>query len=454
MTRSPIAPRVRIGIVLPHDCAESARLTIPDFPYLINDVPLRATTLTARVDGESITIDPPSQSPKCRRRVDHKLSPTSDSTPDNTGITLHDALAGRGFHWSKRIDVTLPASIELSVKNGHLMIVNDLPIETYLKGVITAEMSGHAPIEFLKAQCIVARSWMRAATETKHTELDVDYCNDDCCQRFQGVGALTKSARNAVDQTAGKVIVHKSGGIIDANYSKSCGGVVEAPEHVWGISKPGLHSLVDAPHGSPIDMFNRATGRWPSACDAYCSPNTVPEADLPQYLGRVDDGGGHFRWQVRYPVEQIEDLLQRKHFTRVAHRFSGGELEQSTEFRPPQLVRLHDLVATRRGHSGRATQLKITYDDPQNTRQSTTIDDQYWIRHALHDSFLFSSAFDVRIERDGAGWPKTVELRGAGWGHGAGMCQIGALGMALLGHSHERILSHYFQDITIESYHV
>ncbi len=438
------ATRVRIGIILPQDRVTRACLTIPDVPYTADGDPVRAVTLTARIEGTSIVLDAPRQSAKHGHSVGQLLT-LSPATPAPTAtLTLHNCIAGRGFHWSKHIDVALPGRVELSVKDGHLLVVNDLDIESYLEGVITAEMSGDAPTEFLKAQCIVARSWMRAATERKHSELGIDFCNDDCCQRYQGIGAVTESAAGAVDQTAGRVLIHTTGGIVDANYAKSCGGITEAPEHVWGAPKPGQHSTVDAPRDSAIARFGAitetniaeyTTGPWLGECDAYCSPGAVPDRDLPRYLGRVDDGGGHFRWHIRYSGGELTDLLRRT---------LRGDAEL-------QIRHIQDLVVTHRGRSGRAIRLVVAYDDNRGRRQATSIEGQYRIRDALHESFLFSSAFDVRIERDAAGRPKTIDLFGAGWGHGAGMCQIGALGMALAGHDHRRILHHYFKDVTIAS---
>ena len=433
--------RLRVGIVLPQDEVRCLEMILPEGQCTINGTP-RTGAFAAHLDGATIELR---GSVDCAGRRDcWTIAPVVED--ESHGVTIRDCRIGRGFHWSSKVDLFLPGRVELSVAGGYLLVVNDLPAETYLKGVITAEMSGECPMAFLKAQTIVARSWMRAAAERKHADLNIDYCNDDCCQRYQGVSALTDSARAAVNETAGDVLVHASGAIVDANYSKSCGGIVESPEAVWGHRKVGQKSAVDAPPASEMERFFPVTrdnvreyvaGSWLERCDAYCGPRAVAEGDLGRYLGRVDDGGGHFRWRVTCAVEELEDLLRRKHFNR-------GEDGGNGKFH-----RLWDLAVVRRGRSGRATRLVIDYDDPQGKRATATVEDQYDIRNCLHESFLYSSAFDVCIKRDDSNRPVRVDLLGAGWGHGAGMCQIGALGMALAGSDHKQILHHYFEDVTI-----
>lgn len=410
---------VRIGIVLPEDATDEVRL----------DIANGEQTETLRSEGDLV-------SDGHRTLAQWHFKPTTDADT----VVVRNCRAGRGFHWEKRIDVTLPGILEIRSVGGALLVVNELPLETYLAGVITAEMSGECPLEFLKAQCVTARSWMTAATERKHADLGFDFCNDDCCQRFQGIAHLTESAKRAAHETAGEVMVHESGVVVDANYSKCCGGIVESPETVWGFVKPGQYAVVDAPDGDGVREFFPANaesiekyvaGDWLKQCHAYCSPNVVPDAELPRYLGRVDDGGGHFRWRVDYEPDTLAEILNRKHGLSAK--------------------RVWNLRVLRRGVSGRATAIKIEYDDTDGQRQSVTIEDQYNIRDALSDSFLYSSAFDVRIELNVDDWPVRFELLGAGWGHGAGLCQIGALGMALLGHDYRAILHHYFENMRIEA---
>jgi SpoIID/LytB domain protein len=152
----------------------------------------------------------------------------------------------------------------------------------------------------------------------------------------------------------------------------------------------------------------------------------------------VDDGLGRFRWTVTRSADQLAQILLEKHLV-------PRDLYNDTGCR-----RVDDLQVTRRGPGGRATQVQIDYVDRNDAMRRVTVDGEYWIRHALHESFLYSSAFDVRIERDAKGRTERFGFAGAGWGHGAGMCQIGALGMALRGFDHERILHHYFEGVRIE----
>ena len=442
-TRSKAYPsHVRIGVVLPSDRRESLLLTIPAAGFSVGGAAIGPGPVWAVVDEGAIVLKHAARS--LGRRPFWTMEPAVKR--EDTGVVVRDCAAGRGFHWSKTVDVVLPGRIELTVRDGFLFAVNDLPIEAYLKGVITSEMSGECPAAFLKAQCIASRSWIVAATERKHADLGIDFCNDDCCQRYQGVGVVTRAAREAVEETAGEVLLHRSGEVVDANYSKCCGGIVEAPECVWGFAKPGQRCVVDAPASDRTHAFHPLServigeyvrGAWLADCHAYCSPSAVSERDVARYLGRVDDGRGRFRWSVTRSAEEIARTLVEKHLAPLGMRDDAG------------CTRIRDLRVTRRAPGGRATQVQIDYVGKDDSARRATIDGEYEIRRALHDSFLYSSAFDVRIERDAQGWPKRFEFAGAGWGHGAGMCQIGALGMALQGFNHERILHHYFEGVRI-----
>lgn len=400
-----------------------------------------AGLIEARITGGQIALEGSALDPEPVVR----LVPPAQSLERGVGIRCFGVMAGRGFHWQTRIEAAFVGTLEFRVAGGRLLVINELPMEEYLAGVIAAEMSGECPLEFLRSQCIVARSWVLAHTEDKHSELGIDRCNDDCCQRYQGTMDITPVVVEAVASTNGQVITDEAGRIIDANYSKSCGGIIESPEHVWGARKAGLRADVDAPMDSKMRRFfplrdsqveEFLTGRWADHTDVFCSPSVVPNADLPRYLGKVDDGGGHFRWTIRYERSELEAVLTRKLFSRQA---------------ADPLGTLTDIKVIARGDSGRAKQLRIDYLNPAGRPRSVDIHTEYNIRDALHASFLFSSAFVVKIERDHAGVPAMIELLGAGWGHGAGLCQIGALGMSLKGYSAEQILHHYFSPIRIHA---
>ncbi len=436
-------PRVRIGVVLPEDRRRSVRLVIPADGFSANGEAIERGPLEAFVAGDDILVKQGRRQSGARRVW--SIQPPIER--EDLGVLACDCAAGRGFHWSTKVDALLPGRVELHVRDGFLFAINDVATETYLKGVITSEMSGECPAAFLKAQCIVARSWIAAASERKHADLGIDFCNDDCCQRYQGTGSVTIAAREAVEATAGEVLIHQSGAVVDANYSKSCGGIVESPEAVWGLAKAGQRCVVDAPESdrthtlfpiSPDSIGEYVRGAWLSECGAYCSPNVVPDGEVSRYLGRVDDGLGRFRWSETRSAEELAQILLEKHLAPSGLCEDGG------------CRRVNDLRVTRRGAGGRATQVQIDYADRNVAMRQVTMDGQYDIRHALHEWFLYSSAFDVRIERDAKGRAQRFEFAGAGWGHGAGMCQIGALGMALQGFDHERILQHYFEGVRIE----
>ncbi|MCH7720815.1 MAG: SpoIID/LytB domain-containing protein [Planctomycetes bacterium] len=364
-----------------------------------------------------------------------------------------DLRIGRGFHWEHYIDQCVPGPLRIGVQDGALTVVADLPIETYLLGVITAEMSDRCPPAFLTAQCVAARSWLLAASERKHETLGIDVCNDDCCQRFHGLSETGPVAQAAVRETAGQVLIVGDDTIVDANYSKNCGGITETPHAVWGFAKPGPHPIVDAPPDSPAQQYlpvsesrldEFLSGEWLDQCDAYCSPSRVPDRDLAAYLGRVDDGQGRFRWAIDYRRDELEAILNAKLLAP-----SAGDSDSRRNPHPPMATLLNVRVV-QRGVSGRATRMRIDYSDDGGRRHRVTVDSEYAIRDALHERFLFSSAFAIDLSHAEDGSIDRIGLRGAGWGHGVGLCQIGALGRALAGQDYRTILAAYFKDSHIQ----
>jgi stage II sporulation protein D len=361
-------------------------------------------------------------------------------TASGAGILVRDVVAGRGFHWQKKADQTLQGDLEFIAAPGGIVMVNELPLEEYLVGVITAEMGGACPVEFLKAQCVVARSWLLAMTEPKHDADPFDRCNDDCCQRYQGTGDMSASAIDAVQGTRGLALIDPAGKVLDANYSKSCGGISELAEHVWGEPKPGISAIVDAPTGDPVQRYMPVTednldafldGDWLDNTRAFCSTHVVPVDTISKYLGRVDEVDDYFRWTVNYTRAELESLLRDK-------------LPDAAE-----LAELRDLQVTSRGVSGRAIRVELKWTDQAGSEVVHELDSEYRIREILHRGFLYSSAFASRIKRDDGGTIESVNLRGAGWGHGAGLCQIGALGMGLTGHDVDAICQHYYPQATL-----
>lgn len=442
---SGLEPTVRIGVVLVEDAMDTIALRLPAAEYSIVDADgatrvASGARILVKIAGEGAVSLVVNDEP-AKASAKWVISPKVSSVPKRgDGILVRDVVAGRGFHWQKHVDQTLAGTIEILPEAKALVLVNELPLEAYLAGVITSEMSSKCPAEFLRAQCVTARSWLLAFTEPKHHHTPFDRCNDDCCQRYQGTGDLSDGATDAAESTRGLVLM-AAGKVVDANYSKSCGGIVELPEYVWGAHKPGLGPAVDAPDSSGVHKFvpvtdanlnEYLTGDWIKTTDVYCSPHVIPEDQLGQYLGRVDETGHYFRWRVKYSHDELLGMLKKK----------MPELAGMTRF--------EDLRVTERGVSGRAISIVLSFLDGKGQPTEVKVRDQYRIRQILHASFLFSSAFQVESERDGAGRCTSITLVGAGWGHGAGLCQIGALGMSLCGKDFKSIVKQYFPEAELK----
>lgn len=364
-------------------------------------------------------------------------------------LTLFNVPVGRNFHWQSYITEYLPGDLEINIQDGYLVIANILPLEIYLLCVATSEMNPECPCELVKAQIIAARSWFLAHAENKHQGLDA--CNDDCCQRYQGLGKILPQLWD-IAQTVSGVVLTYNGKICDARYSKSCGGVTESSEIIWPeIQEPYLvpqydnkispdtQNRFDSPTSHPdklnaniIQHLNLSTEigmqDWlahPPAC--FCSPQLVSLENLTKYLGIVDIVGQYYRWQKIYSAIELEEILRNK-------------------LALPEIARIRKLEILQRGYSGRINRLKIYYEDKNCSQHIYMLTSEYQIRATLHPKFLYSSAFCIQEEYNFQGYLTQIVLNGAGWGHGVGLCQIGALGMSLLGYSYQEILSHYFKN--------
>ena len=419
-------PLLRVGIVLPEDKKKTITLEIP-----------QPSACLFLVDGKE-TILP----------VDRKLNLSAtekglDISGEETGtparivklilsepgawILVNDVVAGRGFHWLKQIPVKLPCTVEIEARNKVLVLVNELPLETYLACVATSEMSAECPDAYIEAQTIVARSWMLANVEQKHVELGIDVCNDDCCQRYQGVNNITEKSRKGALKTSGKVLMWKNS-ICDARYSKSCGGITEKFENLWGGEPlPYMQNIADAPTEFTLDLRSEDDIKtWVNSVpEAYCSPHYIPEDRLKKYLGDVDEDRTYFRWTEKVTQEELSLNLADK---------IGIPVDKVIALTP-----------LKRGGSGRLIELEIRFRDKKGKIQSVLIEKDYEIRRVLHKKFLYSSAIVIKtLDPDPEGIPSAFIFRGAGWGHGAGLCQIGALGMSLKGFTAEEIVKHYY----------
>jgi SpoIID/LytB domain protein len=362
-------------------------------------------------------------------------------------FSLFNVTIGNRFHWERTEDQTFRGDLILCLrKEGTIVAINEIPLEDYLTSVISSEMSAAAPKEFLKAHAISARSWLLAALrrreKTEETSIPAgeitqkkgevihwydredhdlfDVCADDHCQRYQGIMKIvSEQAEEAVRETHGMVITYQDE-ICDARYSKACGGLTEDFETAWDNKRvPYLGSISDSsvPH-RPIRTEEEAS-RWIlSAPEAYC--HTKDERLLEKILPDFDrETKTFFRWTIEYSREELEEILREK------SGFDFGTLQE--------------IVPLRRGPSGRISRLKIV-----GSKRSMVVGKELEIRRWLSRSHLYSSAFVVTVEAD------RFTLHGAGWGHGVGLCQIGAAVMATRGFSAEEILRHYFRGVEIQ----
>lgn len=368
-------------------------------------------------------------------------------------FTVHGVKIGLNFHWEREESQQFQGELIIEPSADGLRIINQLPLESYLVSVISSEMSASCPAELLRAHAIVSRSWLLAQlTRERSTQphsqsqsvqeignrdeivrwydrqshRDFDVCADDHCQRYQGISkAFSQSAFAAVSDTRGKVLVYGEQ-VCDARYSKSCGGMTEAYSAVWDDQDvPYLKPIYDGPgnevpgHRLPLSVEVNAEDWITSTPVAYCG---VPTPDL---LARVLPGfdqetSDFYRWHVDYSQQELTEILR----ARLGVDFG----------------RVHSLVALERGESGRIIKLRIVGEN-----RTLIIGKELEIRRALSRSHLYSSAFVVRGTREQQPeFPERFSLIGAGWGHGVGLCQIGAAVMADRGHHHEEILSHYF----------
>ena len=375
------------------------------------------------------------------------------TAPTDSRFKLFNVTIGNRFHWERTEDQTFRGDIILRLrKDGTIAAINEICLEDYLTSAISSEMSGFAPMEFLKAHAILSRSWLLAALDhrgkkgeesiavgkTIEKEGEVicwydrenhdlfDVCADDHCQRYHGITKIvSKHAEEAVRETRGMVITYQDE-ICDARYSKACGGITEEFETAWDNKRvPYLGSISDAPVPHlPIGPEEEASAWILSAPEAYC--NIKDEPFLEKILSDFDCGTkDFFRWRIEYSREELEEILREK------SGFDFGKLQE--------------IIPLRRGPSGRLSRLKIV-----GSKRSMVVGKELEIRRWLSRSHLYSSAFLVRVEYDSHGDAGRFIFHGAGWGHGVGLCQIGAAVMATRGFSGEEILRHYFRGTEIK----
>lgn len=353
---------------------------------------------------------------------------------------------GIGFHWERTEKQVFEGSLLMLTDQTSLTAVNRINLEAYLTSVISSEMSANASAALLKAHAVISRSWLLAQLQQKgkptgtaegmvdnattrirwydredHDRYDV--CADDHCQRYQGLTRATNpTVRQAIEATRG-VVLQAEGAICDARFSKSCGGHLEAFQHCWEdspktylIGKPDWMGTLVTP--SPDLRQEAAAREWILGNPpAFCRTNDP--AILTQVLNHYDQETPDFyRWTVRYTTEALSELVSRR---------SGIDFGT-----------ILDMIPLERGTSGRLVQLKIV-----GSKQSRIIGKELEIRRTLSESHLYSAAFVVEKTPDG------FLLHGAGWGHGVGLCQIGAAVMGEQGYDYQTILAHYYPNTNL-----
>ena len=393
---------------------------------------LRQGTFTANLTDEAIVID--------GTAYDSIEFIPSDAS---STFSLHGVTIGKEFHWQQQETQTFQGSLILRIIEGELHAINRIAIEDYLTSVIASEMSGTSSIELLKAHAVISRSWLLAqiasptASELKiknsklkvgqvcndidsppeanfqlstfnsqlikwydreaHTHFDV--CADDHCQRYQGVSRkVTSQVLEAIRATRGIVLSYE-GEVCDARFSKCCGGITELYESCWDDTPHPYLSVVQ---------------------DPFC--NTDDPKILSEVLNHYDQGTDFYRWTVQYTQQELSDLVRRR---------SGFDYGDIT-----------DLIPIERGPSGRIIRLQIV-----GTKATRIIGKELEIRRTLSESHLYSSAFDVE-KKEGS-----FILHGSGWGHGVGLCQIGAAVMGAQGYGYTEILHHYYPEAELTQWY-
>ena len=350
----------------------------------------------------------------------------------DASFSLSDVTIGAGFHWERKETQVFLGTLRLVVEADKITAINELPVERYLASVISSEMKATASLELLKAHAVISRSWLLAQMKRRedrgeardgffsfqkkddevirwydredHTIFDV--CADDHCQRYQGITKQTSpNVEQALRDTRGQILCYGDE-ICDARFSKCCGGQTEEFQYCWeDTPKPYLVSVTDP----------------------YC--NTSDRRVLSQVLNDYDQETGDFyRWTVEYTTAELSRLVSE----RLKDDFGD----------------ILDLIPLERGKSGRIWKLKIV-----GTKKTLTIGKELEIRRALSESHLYSSAFDV--EKIPSADPSTVvpagfRLHGKGWGHGVGLCQIGAAVMGQQGRKYDEILLYYYRNAEIK----
>lgn len=368
-----------------------------------------------------------------------------EALPSST-FELKEVVIGKDFHWQQKRNQSFEGDLRIVSDGNKLVAINVVDIEKYIYSVIASEMSSTSFIELLKAHAVISRSWVLAALQSSkkepvaisqtdtvqdnntyikwyerdaHTLFDV--CADDHCQRYQGIPTVKTSALiQAIEATVGEVLSY-NGDVCDARFSKCCGGYTESFSACWADRElPYLISKSDSTNdlGLRLTDENEARRFIVSNPEMFC--NTTDKSIIHQVFNDYDQQTqAFFRWQVKYSPSELSQIV----CSRSGYDFGD----------------IIDLVPLRRGSSGRLTLLKVV-----GTKLTMSIGKELEIRRWLSRSHLYSSAFVV--DRDSE---SNFVLSGAGWGHGVGLCQIGAAVMAAKGYNYRQILEHYYDGAEI-----
>lgn len=364
---------------------------------------------------------------------------------DNASFTLYQLIIGNNFHWERKRDLTYEGDLILqNKKDGILQAINEVYIEKYLASVISSEINIMAPVEFLKAHAIVSRSWLLSVLEKKKNKNSLilnkeickedeiirwydyethdafDVCNNDHCQRYYGIPEYDRRrAIDIINQTYGLVITYQDE-ICNACYCKACGGITENFETAWrDVRIPYLKSNSDSLYKyKPITNENEAASWINSSPDVFC--NIGDKELLNNFLVSMDlETKNPFRWKIEYSRGELEYIIKEK---------SGIDFGS-----------INEIIPILRGPSGRIYRLKII-----GSKREIVLGKELEIRRWLSRSHLLSSAFILKVYKD------RFTFYGAGWGHGVGLCQLGAANMAAKGFLMEEILKHYYSGIEVK----
>jgi stage II sporulation protein D len=420
--------------------------------FLLNNKPFNDGVYSAEISEGQIIIKQKENNISSGKEI--VLVANNKCSFELKGVTI-----GVDFHWEQQENQKFQGTLKLIAEGDKVRAINVVGLENYLKSVISSEMSATSSLNLLKAHAIISRSWLLAQIEKSNslkntnsiyqtsteTEDEIirwydredhdtfDVCADDHCQRYQGITKIhSEKAVQAVEETFAEILVLE-GEICDARFSKCCGGLSENFENVWEpVRHKYLTKVVDSEFGDTtcVDLrVEEEADLWiRNKPHAFC--NTTDKNVLSQVLPDFDQTTTDFyRWKVEYSQQEISELLKKR---------SGIDFGEIVK-----------MEAIKRGHSSRIIKLKIT-----GTKKTLTIGKELVIRKWLSESHLYSSAFVIDHLEIENKIPQKIVLTGSGWGHGVGLCQIGAAVMGEKGYSYKEILNHYFRSAELTKLYI